>query len=151
VELGNNNQINNTTDLDPSQAYRTKNNEIFYGREAKQEAQREWEDEYQAKPRNKNQNISTDKIMETITDQEIYEAVHKVKKRGVAWDMIAHWIPKLMLQYTPQEIIGIYKKVKIANLDFTSNTEEDKWLTQVKNEENNQEKEEQQQTKDQTT
>ena len=64
---------------------------------------------------NKGNKVKTNLIVETLTEEEICQAVYKIKKKGIAWDFITHWIPKLMTEYSPREIYQVYKIIKLVN------------------------------------
>ena len=55
IELGNQNALGATSDLDPSQVYESKNGKILYGKEAKNQVYEEWKEEYQVNGENNNE------------------------------------------------------------------------------------------------
>ena len=54
-------------------------------------------------------------IQSTITDEDIHYSVTRLKEKGTAWDYIAHWVPKMITRFTPEEIIMMHEKVKSFN------------------------------------
>ena len=40
-------------------------------------------------------------IQSIITDDDIHYSVMKLKEKGIAWDFISHWVPKLLIRFTP--------------------------------------------------
>ena len=44
-----------------------------------------------------------------MTDQEIIDGVNGLGAKGVAWDYIAHWVPKMLIKFTPTEVIQLYR------------------------------------------
>ena len=48
--------------------------------------------------------------MEGVELWEIQEAVDRISTKGLAWDLIPAWIPKLMVRLTPSELMRIFFK-----------------------------------------
>ena len=93
-----------------------------YGNKAKKETQREWEEEYQSSKNSKRMSLSDKEIKnidEIITDDEILGAINHLKEKGVAWDYMSHWVPKLLIRFAPVEIVEIYRKAKILNGNYS--------------------------------
>ena len=42
----------------------------------------------------------------------------RLKEKGTAWDYIAHWVPKMITRFTPEEIIMMHEKVKSFNQNY---------------------------------
>ena len=47
------------------------------------------------------------------------DAVNRLKQKGVAWDLIAHWVPKILVRFAPVEIVMIYRQVKKLNGNYS--------------------------------
>ena len=44
-----------------------------------------------------------------MTDEEMFHATNGLGEKGIAWDFIAHWVPKLLTRITPQELVQVYR------------------------------------------
>ena len=66
-----------------------------------------------------------------MTDEEIANSAYGLGEKGVAWDYIAHWVPKLLVKFAPVEVIDIYRKIKLLNGNFSHDCiEAEKLLSQ---------------------
>ena len=50
-----------------------------------------------------------------MKEEEIYQAVMLVKKKGIAWDLMTYWIPRLMVDYKPTQITKLFRMIKKMN------------------------------------
>jgi len=122
VEIGQEMGIEEQSDLDCSQVYQGKDGSIHYGSKAKLQAQEEWEDEYLSRQHREVQRFSDEEIAtidKSITDEELVNAVNRLKQKGLAWDYIAHWVPKMLIRFAPVEIVMIYRKLKLLNGNYS--------------------------------
>ena len=81
---------------------------MHYGQKAKEATQREWEHEYDSDKQVPKLQLTEEEInnvSSTITDEEIYHAANGLGEKGVAWDHMAHWVPKLLTRLTPEELV----------------------------------------------
>ena len=58
-----------------------------------------------------------------ITNEEIVEATNGLGEKGIASDLIAHWVPKLLVRFAPEAIIEIYRQTKLLNSNFSPDNE----------------------------
>ena len=57
-------------------------------------------------------------ISRSINDEEIYHAANGLGEKGVAWDYLAHWVPKLLTRITPEELVQLYRNNKRRNGNY---------------------------------
>ncbi len=82
--------IDENVDMDPQQIYEDIRGKVHYGEEAKRQVQKEWEDSYCSDEFNRQykRDIDASRIVKSISEEEIMEAISKTGKKGLAWDCI---------------------------------------------------------------
>ena len=89
--------------------------------------QQEWINEYsigENKEKCQIGEIDAEKIMPSITNKEIAGGIGNLKEKAIAWDLGVYWYPKLMIAYSPEELVLMYQMIKKLNQDFSNDIEE---------------------------
>lgn len=109
LELGTTTTIKENVDMDPQQVYEDQDGGVYYGDEAREQVQKDWEEAYESKNYDPNykKKIDTELIMKTLTDEEIIEAINKTGAKGIAWDCITTWSLKMISQTTTPELMRL--------------------------------------------
>ncbi len=122
--------------MDPQQVYEDPGGNAYYGEEAKERVQSEWEESYQSNSftTNYRHSIDTKLVGSSITNKEIETAIHKTGKKGLAWDCITIWVIKLISTTTPSELLRIAKEAEVELHDLDLSWMEDEVLRELEKE-----------------